>query len=75
MCNKLTKDQVIQKLIDSGRLWESETKGRFIVKCIDHSNNTLAPETYCYHVFYTNYAGQRVKFAYWPYTVGTQYLK
>lgn len=71
----LTKEQVIQHLKAHNVLDITSQKGT-IVKAICYSNNPMAPETYMYKVFYTcPYSGNRDKFAYYPNTVGRQYLK
>lgn len=48
-------------------------KGRVIIKTIDYSQNTFAPEVMAYRIHYTDFTGKRCKVTYYPNTVGFQW--
>ena len=73
MTDKLIKTEVIDKIKSIG--FPYHVLENVTVKTVDYTGNRLAPEKYCYKVFYNNYAGKRCKLAFYPNTVGVQGLK
>ena len=64
----LTRSEIIE--IFSNRYGMDITESlRF--KIDDHNGNRLAPERFCYKVYFTQF-GRRRKLAFWPNTVGYQ---
>lgn len=68
----LNRQQVIEEF--KKRLgWDISKK--LIVKTFDHKDNPIAPERYCYKVYFDNpFNGKRMAMALWPQTVGVQSL-
>lgn len=65
----LTKQEVIQQFSDRYGMDISD-KLRF--KVCDHSNNPLAPEKYCYKLYFNQKWIGRQRLVYWPNSVGMQ---
>jgi len=63
-----SKAEIIKYLENAGRY----IAGRVTMKVIDNKENPLAPERYCYKVYFTNATGGRSRLAVWPETVGYQ---
>ena len=64
----LTRKQVIQEFLDK---YGMDISKNLRLKVCDHSDNPLAPEPYCYKVYFDGFCG-RSRLAYWPNTVGYQ---
>ena len=71
----MTKTEVVNRLLELGLLYDMAMDSKLTVKTVDHTQNRIAPENYCYKVYYTDFTGKRVKFAFWPFTLGRQHLK
>lgn len=63
-----TKSEIIEYLKNAGVF----VYGRVKMKVVDHKGNPLAPERFCYKVFFTDSEGNRTRLAVWPETVGYQ---
>jgi len=66
-----TKEEIIKYMNDHGK----QVCGKVKMKIEDHTKNPLAPEPYCYKLYFDNENGERVKYAVWPETVGYQWFK
>ena len=67
--DKLTRKQVIAAILET---YGIDISQGLRLKIDDHTNNPLAPETYCYKISYNQKWSGRQRFAWWPNTVGRQ---
>lgn len=64
---KLTRNEVIELMLEKG----IDISNKLQIRICDHEGNKLAPERYCYKLYYTLH-GKRQRLALWPNTVGYQ---
>lgn len=68
---KLTKQEIIEMFQER---YNRDISKRLIMKVRDNEGNPLAPERYSYALYFTEY-GMRTRVAFYPSTVGCQFLK